>query len=106
MTSRPSASEYDMVRTLATFSSQLRNEVNLDLLTGDLIGVVEKTLQPAHVSLWLRDSGPGVRYEHVEEYLSQRTTETYNSNHGAVSTVALRSQRSPETNEPRRRDDK
>lgn len=45
--------KYDMSRTLATFSVQLRNEVDLDMLTRDLVGVVEKTLQPAQVSLWL-----------------------------------------------------
>jgi hypothetical protein len=98
--------KYDMVRTLAAFNAQLRNEVNLDLLASDLIGVIELTLQPAHVSLWLRDSGSSVRHEHVEEHLSQRAPETYNSNPGEVYTVLLNSQHSPETNEPRRIDDK
>ncbi|MDP8899855.1 MAG: hypothetical protein M3N33_01655, partial [Actinomycetota bacterium] len=49
--------KYDAARTLETFSARLRNETDLDELNGGLLSVVHETLQPDHVSLWLRPSG-------------------------------------------------
>ena len=46
--------KYDAARTIAAFSSTLRHEVDLDQLREELVTVVQETMQPSHISLWLR----------------------------------------------------
>jgi hypothetical protein len=45
---------YDAAQTIQAFSARLRQQVDLDSLTGELLSLVEQTMQPTQVSLWLR----------------------------------------------------
>jgi len=45
---------YDAAQTIQAFSERLRQQVDLDSLTAELVGLVEQTMQPTQVSLWLR----------------------------------------------------
>jgi len=47
---------YDAATTIAAFSARLRDEVDLDTLTAELLAVVDQTMQPTRASLWLRRS--------------------------------------------------
>jgi hypothetical protein len=56
--------KYDAGKTLESFGGRLRDEVDLDTLSDDLLGVVRETVQPEHASMWLRPpdrAGRGVQ---------------------------------------------
>ena len=55
--------KYDAARTLAAFSATIRDGVDLNELSDQLLAVVQETMQPAHLSLWLRQpDAPNKRY--------------------------------------------
>jgi hypothetical protein len=64
--------KYDAARTLAAFSSTLRNEVDLNRLSEQLVEVVQETMQPAYISLWLRKT-EGERAPNLERSFSAST---------------------------------
>jgi hypothetical protein len=55
--------KYDARKTLEEFSAKLKVKTDLQELNDDLVGVVMETMQPAHISLWLGPSRPGVEVE-------------------------------------------
>jgi amino acid transporter len=57
--------KYDAVKTMEDYSKSLRDEVDLDQMSGRLILLAEETMMPEHVSLWMVESGfkPGLEIE-------------------------------------------
>ena len=51
--------KYDAAETIDTFGARLRDQVDLDTLSAELLAVVDQTMQPTRVVLWLRPSPPG-----------------------------------------------
>jgi hypothetical protein len=51
--------KYNTAQTIEAFNAHLRNEVDLDTLAPELLAVVDQTMEPTRVSLWLRPSAPG-----------------------------------------------
>ncbi len=69
-------SKYDAAKIVAAFSATLRQEVDLNTLSEQLVAVVEETMQPTHVSLWLRPTQEeGERSAWGAHPLSSRHTE-------------------------------
>jgi hypothetical protein len=52
---------YDAARTVEVFSARLRDEIDLDTLSAELLAVIDQTMQPTQSSLWLRPSAHGSR---------------------------------------------
>ena len=59
-------SKYDAAQVVASFSETLRQEVNLEQLCAQLLTVVQETVQPNHLSMWLRPRQPAERAEQSE----------------------------------------
>jgi hypothetical protein len=53
--------KYNTAQTIEAFSSRLRDEIDLDTLSAEVLAVVEQTMQPTQFSLWLRPTSSGSR---------------------------------------------
>jgi hypothetical protein len=54
--------KYNAARTVEAFAVRLRNELDLDTLSAELLAVVDHTVEPTAVSLWLRPPAPDSRH--------------------------------------------
>ena len=54
--------KYNAVKTVEVFSAHLRDEVDLDTLSTELLALVDETVQPTRSSLWLRPTGQGSQH--------------------------------------------
>jgi hypothetical protein len=64
-------SKYDATKIIESFNATLRNEVDLNQLSEHLVAVVEETMQPKQVSLWLRPSERTTKHQAVSNNNTQ-----------------------------------
>ncbi len=73
--------KYDATKIVAAFSSTLRQEVDLDQLREQLLAVAQETMQPAHVSLWLRKPEQAGKYKAIDAYKTMLTGDNHEHEH-------------------------
>jgi hypothetical protein len=87
---------YDAAKTVAAFSGRLREHIDLETLSTELLAVVDQTMQPTRVSVWLRpaanQAGPMTAWQHAPP---QRQTGAKANEPGRVEASATRPDRRP-----------